>query len=53
MKILQVHNLYQFRGGEDFAVQNEKELLTQNGVEVVQYLRDSREIDDLFFLGKN
>ncbi len=52
MKILQVHNLYQFRGGEDFAVQNEKELLTQNGVEVVQYLRDSREIDDLSFWEK-
>lgn len=44
MKILQVHNYYQYSGGEDAVIQNEKKLLEQHGHEVKQYTRHNDEI---------
>ena len=44
MRVLQVHNRYQVRGGEDAAVDNERTLLQRHGHEVVTYLKDNREI---------
>lgn len=38
MKILQIHNLYQQRGGEDIAAENEAALLVANGHKVARYL---------------
>ncbi len=46
MKILQLHNKYQIRGGEDGVVEREKELLEKNGHLVLCYLRDNNEIKD-------
>lgn len=45
MKILQIHNLYRTRGGEESVVQSERGLLEARGHEVVPFYRDSREID--------
>ena len=45
MKILQVHNYYQDYGGECHVVDAEKKLLEENGHEVIQYIRRSRDID--------
>lgn len=42
--ILIVHNNYQIPGGEDTVVLNEKELLKNNGHEVILYSRDNSEI---------
>lgn len=44
MKILQVHNYYQFPGGEDEVLNREKMLLEKNGHYVVQYVKQNREI---------
>lgn len=44
MKILQIHNFYQTRGGEDSAVRAEKELLESKGNVVIPYYRHNDEI---------
>ena len=44
MKILQIHNTYQYRGGEDQVVATEKALLEAHGHRVIQYLRHNGEI---------
>jgi len=44
MKIIQVHNYYQYPGGEDVVVENEYNLLTSHGNEVYQYLKFNKEI---------
>ena len=44
MRILQVHNFYQYPGGEDSVVDAEKQLLETKGHTVVQYLRHNDEI---------
>jgi len=44
MRILLVHNTYQYRGGEDVVFEQEKRLLESAGHEVVEYLRHNREI---------
>lgn len=43
-KVLIVHNYYQLPGGEDTVVENEKNLLINNGHEVVLYTRHNDEI---------
>lgn len=42
--ILIVHNFYQFPGGEDIVVQNEQQLLKENGFRALLYTRSNKEI---------
>lgn len=44
LKVLQVHNRYQIRGGEDAVVEQERDLLLARGHEVVGYHRDNRDV---------
>ena len=44
MKILLAHNRYQHRGGEDTVYEQERDLLAANGHDVVEYLKDNREL---------
>jgi len=44
MKILMVHNRYQWPGGEDEVFRREQELLRDKGHPVVEYVRDNDEI---------
>jgi glycosyltransferase involved in cell wall biosynthesis len=46
MKILLIHNYYQLSGGEDEVFQREKRLLVRAGFQVVEYVRDNKEIRD-------
>jgi glycosyltransferase involved in cell wall biosynthesis len=46
MKILLVHNYYKLSGGEDEVFQREKRLLVDAGHEVVEYVRDNKEINN-------
>ena len=43
MKILQIHNAYIFRGGEDTVVEQERNLLVENGHEVFQLKKKNKE----------
>lgn len=52
MKILQVHNFYQFSGGEDVVVDNEKSLLESKGNVVIQFIKSNEEIKNYSFLKK-
>lgn len=47
MKILLVHNTYQFRGGEDSVVDSEVRLLRDAGHEVIEYRRHNDEIKQM------
>ena len=47
MKILLAHNRYQHRGGEDTVYEQERDLLTANGDEVIEYLKDNRQLGEL------
>jgi glycosyltransferase involved in cell wall biosynthesis len=47
MKILLAHNRYQHRGGEDTVYEQERDLLSTNGNEVVEYLKDNRQLGEL------
>ena len=51
-KVLIVHNYYQIPGGEDSVVENEKNLLLDNGHEVILYTRHNDEIKSRGILGK-
>lgn len=51
-KVLIVHNYYQIPGGEDTVVENEKNMLLENGHEVVLYTRHNDEIKLRGILGK-
>lgn len=51
-KVLIVHNYYQVPGGEDTVVENEKNLLIENGHEVILYTRHNDEIKSKGMLGK-
>lgn len=57
MKILQIHNKYLIKGGEDIVVNNEKELLQKNGHKVDQLIRvnkkEIKSILDWFTVVKN
>jgi glycosyltransferase involved in cell wall biosynthesis len=44
MKIVQVHNYYQWPGGEDVIVAQERDLLRAGGHQVLEYLRSNQEI---------
>ena len=44
MKVLLVHNAYQFRGGEDAVVDAERSLLLRHGHQVIDYLRHNNEL---------
>ena len=46
MKILICHNYYKVRGGEDEVVDFEKNLLSKNGYEIIEYFKNSRDIDN-------
>jgi glycosyltransferase involved in cell wall biosynthesis len=46
VKILLVHNTYQYRGGEDVVFEQEQRLLTAAGHEVLAYQRDNHEIGE-------
>ncbi len=52
MKVLLIHNKYQLAGGELAAVQAEIALLRRHRHQVVDYHRDSAEIDDFGLLQK-
>lgn len=52
MKILQVHNYYQYSGGEDVVLKNEFDLLTSYGNEVIQYTKTNKEINDYSLIQK-
>ena len=52
MNILLVHNYYQLSGGEDTVVENEKNLLVNNGHAVVVYSRDNNEIKQMSIFQK-
>lgn len=47
MKILQVHNKYKKRGGEETVVEQERNILIEHGHEVIQYIRDSSSSDQM------
>ena len=49
---MQIHNYYQYPGGEDVVVANENQLLQSKGNEVYQYLRDNKEINNFNLLQK-
>lgn len=51
-KVLIVHNYYQLPGGEDTVVENEKNMLLENGHDVVLYTRHNDEIKSKGILGK-
>lgn len=51
-KVLIVHNYYQVPGGEDTVVANEKQLLEENGHEVVFYSRNNSELKSFSKLQK-
>jgi glycosyltransferase involved in cell wall biosynthesis len=44
MKILLVHNTYQYRGGEDVVLDQERQLLQAAGHEILEYQRHNSEI---------
>ena len=48
MKILQIHNKYQFRGGEDSVVEAERELFLLGGNEVFSLIAHNKSIKHLF-----
>ena len=43
MKVLQIHNEYLFKGGEDVVVENERQLLQKNNIQVSQIIRKNSE----------
>lgn len=47
MKILQVHNKYKKRGGEETVVEEERRVLEEKGHTVIQYLKDSTALEKL------
>lgn len=47
MKIIQIHNLYQMRGGEERVVVLERKLLAEEGHEVFSFQKDNRDISSL------
>jgi glycosyltransferase involved in cell wall biosynthesis len=44
LKVLIVHNRYRQSGGEDTVVMNETALLKSNGIEVVEYIEDNKNL---------
>lgn len=52
MKILQVHNIYQGKTGEETVVEEERKVLEENGHEVIQFVKDNSELKHQGFLAK-
>jgi glycosyltransferase involved in cell wall biosynthesis len=52
VKIFQIHNRYQYYGGEDAVADAEKQLLEDNGHAVIRYLRHNDEINDFSLANK-
>lgn len=52
MKILQVHNYYQYSGGEDIVLKNEYDLLTSHHHNVFQFSKSNNEINNYSFVEK-
>lgn len=52
MKILQVHNFYQFRGGEYEVVENEKAMLEKYGHVVISFYIHNDEIKNYNIFNK-
>lgn len=48
LKILMIHNRYQYRGGEDFVFEVESEMLSRHGHTVEQLIFDNKEIQTGF-----
>lgn len=44
MKILQVHNIYIGKTGEEAVVEEERKVLAKNGHEVIQFIKDNSEL---------
>ncbi|MFC7356136.1 glycosyltransferase family 4 protein [Jejudonia soesokkakensis] len=53
MRVLQVHNKYQFEGGEDTVVQNEYNLLKSQGMTVEQLFFENKAINPLQLIHNN
>lgn len=53
MKILQIHNYYQYSGGEDVVLKNEFDLLTAHGHEVIQFTKSNTELENYSFVEKS
>ena len=45
MKIVQVHNIYQGKTGEEAVLNEEKLVMEENGHEVVQFIKDNSDLD--------
>lgn len=45
MKVLQVHNKYRKHGGEETVLEEEKKVLEMNGHSVIQFIKDSSDLD--------
>jgi len=52
VNILLIHNYYKVRGGEDTVFNNEYEALKNQGINVIKYTRDNKEIDNFNLLMK-
>lgn len=52
MKILQIHNEYRFRGGEDSVVSAEEELLKKNGIKVYKIIVNNHNLNFFFYKRK-
>lgn len=42
MKVLICHNYYNYKGGEEYVVENDIKLLEENGFEVIKYLKENQ-----------
>ena len=49
MKILQIHNEYLIRGGEDTILENEKTILEKKGHKVQQLIRKNKKRNKINF----
>ena len=47
MKILQIHNKYVYKGGEDSVVEEEAKLLRKNGNSVFQLFKNNKDISSI------
>ncbi|MCK5567052.1 MAG: glycosyltransferase family 4 protein [Actinomycetia bacterium] len=48
MKILLIHNYYRHRGGEDIAFDNQKEMLSREGIDIEVYSKSSKSLNNIF-----
>ena len=53
MKVIIIHNYYQYSGGEDIVLKNEFDLLASHGHEVSQFTKSNKEINSYSFIEKS